>query len=150
MSALYENIMALCQEHGIKGGKMCSDIGISKSTLTELKMGRKRGMTAKTAKKIADYFGVPVDRVLNPQPQNEPEPIQQQMSAKELEAWRTIQDTASRVLGSAPNEQSPTPAGVELNSDQRAAMDIVMQMSEDQLRRFIKMAEIMLEEPSGK
>ena len=39
MSALYENIMVLCQEHGIKGGKMCSDIGISKSTLTELKMG---------------------------------------------------------------------------------------------------------------
>ena len=150
MYTLYENLLDLCKQRGITGAKMCTDIGVSKSLMTGLKMGRRTGMTAQTAQKIADYFGVPVDRVLKPQPKNAPEPIQPQMSAKELEAWRTIQDTASRVLGSAPNEQSPTPAGVELNSDQKAAMDIVMQMSEDQLRRFIKMAEIMLEEPSGK
>ena len=100
--------------------------------------------------KIADYFGVSVDRVLNPQPEDAHKPVQPQMSAKELEAWKTIQDTASRVLGTTQNEESPTPEGVELSDGQKAAMDIVMQMSDDQLRRFIKMAEIMLEEPSGK
>ena len=32
--------------------------------MTELKMGRKKGISAKTAQRIADYFGVTVDRVL--------------------------------------------------------------------------------------
>ena len=33
--------------------------------MTDLKSGRKKGITAETAQKIADYFSVSVDRVLN-------------------------------------------------------------------------------------
>lgn len=65
MWTLYESILSLCQENGIKGGKMCVDLGLSKSLMTDLKSGRKKGITAETAKKIADYFSVSVDRVLN-------------------------------------------------------------------------------------
>lgn len=65
MCTLYENIISLCQDRGIKGGKMCTDLGLSKSLLSDLKSGRKRGITAETAQKIAEYFGVSVDRVLN-------------------------------------------------------------------------------------
>lgn len=65
MWTLYESILSLCQEHGIKGGKMCVDLGLSKSLMTDLKSGRKKGITAETAQKIADYFSVSVDRVLN-------------------------------------------------------------------------------------
>lgn len=64
MATLYENIIALCQSRGIKGGKMCTDIGISKSTMTELKMGRKKGLSAEYAQKIASYFGVTVGYLL--------------------------------------------------------------------------------------
>lgn len=64
MSTLYESILSLCQERGIKGGKMCVDLGLSKSLMTDLKAGRKSGITSGTAQKIADYFGVSVDRVL--------------------------------------------------------------------------------------
>lgn len=60
MGTLYENIMKLCNERGIKGGKMCTDIGISKGLLTDLKMGRRTGISAVTAQKIAEYFGVSV------------------------------------------------------------------------------------------
>ena len=64
MGNLYERIMALCDERGIKGGKMCTDTGISKGLLTDLKMGRRTGVSAVTAQKIASYFNVSVGYLL--------------------------------------------------------------------------------------
>ena len=64
MGNLYENIIALCESKGIKGGKMCTDTGISKGLLTDLKMGRRTGVSAVTAQKIATYFGVSVGYLL--------------------------------------------------------------------------------------
>ena len=64
MCTIYENIKVLCDEKNIKPGRMCTDIGISKSILTGLKNGTKKNIQTDTAQKIADYFGVSVDRVL--------------------------------------------------------------------------------------
>lgn len=64
MGNLYDTILALCESRGIKGGKMCTDIGISKGLLTDLKMGRRTGVSAVTAQKIATYFGVSVGYLL--------------------------------------------------------------------------------------
>lgn len=64
MSTLYENLISLCAERGIKGSKMCVDLGLSKSLMSGLKSGRKKTIQIDTAQKIADYFGVSVDRVL--------------------------------------------------------------------------------------
>lgn len=64
MSTLYENILTLCAENEIKGGKMCVDLGLSKSLMSGLKSGRKKTIQIDTAQKIADYFGVSVDRVM--------------------------------------------------------------------------------------
>ena len=64
MGNLYENIIALCESKGIKGGKMCTDTGISKGLLTDLKMGRRTGVSAVTAQKIAAYFDVSVGYLL--------------------------------------------------------------------------------------
>ena len=64
MGNLYDNIVELCESKGIKGGKMCTDIGISKGLLTDLKMGRRTGVSAVTAQKIAAYFGVSVGYLL--------------------------------------------------------------------------------------
>lgn len=64
MGTLYETINRLCEERGIKGGKMCTDLGISKGLLTDLKMGRRAGVSAVTAQKIANYFGVSVGYLL--------------------------------------------------------------------------------------
>lgn len=71
MGTLYENIMSLCNAKGIKGGKMCADIGISKGLLTDLKMGRRSGVSAVTAQKIASYFGVSVGYLLGTEDQKE-------------------------------------------------------------------------------
>jgi transcriptional regulator with XRE-family HTH domain len=61
---LYNRIIALCSEKGIKGGRMCTDIGMSKGILTDLKMGRQSGISTANAQKIANYFGVTVGYLL--------------------------------------------------------------------------------------
>ena len=71
MGTLYENIIALCNEKGIKGGKMCTDIGMSKGILTDLKMGRQSGISAANAQKIASYFGVSVGYLLGEEQKKE-------------------------------------------------------------------------------
>ena len=71
MGNLYETIAALCEEKGIKGAKMCTDTGISKGLLTDLKMGRRTGVSAVTAQKIASYFGVSVGYLLGEEEKKE-------------------------------------------------------------------------------
>lgn len=74
MGKLYDNINALCAEKGIKPSKMCADIGISRGLVTDLKMGRKNGITAITAQKIASYFGVSVGYLIGEETEKTPIP----------------------------------------------------------------------------
>lgn len=64
MSVLYDRIIKLCESKGITGYRLCKDIGISPNVITELKMDRRDGVSAKTADKIANYFGVSVGFLL--------------------------------------------------------------------------------------
>lgn len=65
MFNLYENIKELCEAHGITVSRMCEDVQISKSTLSNLKNGRSETISPATAKKIAQYLGVSEGRVLH-------------------------------------------------------------------------------------
>ena len=76
MGNLYENIISLCDSRGIKGGKMCTDTGISKGLLTDLKMGRRTGVSAVTAQKIANYFGVSVGYLLGEEEEKKEQPTE--------------------------------------------------------------------------
>lgn len=64
MSSLYENIQKLCQDKGIRPGRLCDELGISRGLMTDLKMGRKKSVSAETAQKIAGFFGVSVGQLL--------------------------------------------------------------------------------------
>lgn len=64
MDNLYENIQSLCQRQGIRPGRLCDELGLSRGLMTDLKMGRKKGVNAQTAQKIAAYFGVSVGYLL--------------------------------------------------------------------------------------
>ena len=64
MATLYEMLDLLCKEKGVKGGRMCTELGLSKSLMTDLKSGRKKGVNAETAQKLASYFGVSVGYLL--------------------------------------------------------------------------------------
>ena len=79
MSTIIETIDRLCEERGIKGSKLCDDLGISRSTLTELRKGRAKSLNIKKATLIANYFDVPLAYLLGettdttpPQPQKAP------------------------------------------------------------------------------
>lgn len=89
MSILYKNIIALCEERGIKGGKLCTDTGISKGLLTDLKMGRRTGVSAATAQKIASYFGVSVGYLLGEE--KERQPTESELSIKKKEFIQKIE-----------------------------------------------------------
>lgn len=65
MASIYERIEKLCLDRGITGGKMCSDLGMSRSTMTELRKNRVTTLKLEKAGKIADYFGVTVDYLLH-------------------------------------------------------------------------------------
>ena len=60
MANLYETIQNLCAQRGIRPGRLCDELGLSRGLMTDLKMGRKKGLSAETAQRIAGYFGVSV------------------------------------------------------------------------------------------
>lgn len=64
MCTLYSRITELCNAKGVSGSRMCLDLGLSKSTLSDIKNGRKKGISTTTAQKMAAYLGVSTDYLL--------------------------------------------------------------------------------------
>ena len=79
MGTLYENVIlhnisVLCESSTpkVSMSKMCNDLGLSRSLITKLKADPERTISGDTAVKIADYFGVSVDRVLGSEQKEKP------------------------------------------------------------------------------
>lgn len=64
MSELYMRIEKLCASKSQNITAMCKESGASRASLTDLKMGRKQGLSSETLSKIANYFDVSVDFLL--------------------------------------------------------------------------------------
>ena len=64
MENLFARIESLCEVKGIRPGRLCAELGLSRGLMTDLKMGRKKTVNAETAQKIAGYFGVSVGHLL--------------------------------------------------------------------------------------
>ena len=64
MDTLYKTIEKLCDARGIRPGRLCDEVGLSRGLMTDLKMGRKKSVSAQTAQKIATYFQVTVAQLL--------------------------------------------------------------------------------------
>lgn len=73
MEDLYQRICNLCQSNGIRPGRLCAQLGLSRSLMTDLKMGRKKSVSAETAQKIASFFHISVGQLLG---QEEYQPAQ--------------------------------------------------------------------------
>ena len=73
MCKMYEIIEALCQSQGIRPGKLCTELGIRRSILSDLKNGRTKQLSAENLGKIAAYFCVSTDYLLgNTETKNAP------------------------------------------------------------------------------
>ncbi len=75
MCTLYERIQDLCKSKGVSGSRMCLDLGLSKSTLSDMKSGRKQGVSTTTAQKIASYFNVSVGYLLGEEEKIKADPV---------------------------------------------------------------------------
>ena len=64
MCTLYERIIELCKQKGVSASRMCLNLGLSKSTMSDMKSGRKNGVSTTTAQKMASYFNVSVGYLL--------------------------------------------------------------------------------------
>lgn len=64
MENLFARIESLCEKKGIRPGRLCDEVGLSRGLMTDLKMGRKKTVNAETAQKIAGFFGVSVGYLL--------------------------------------------------------------------------------------
>ena len=64
MENLFVRIQTLCEQKGIRPGRLCDELGLSRGLMTDLKMGRKKTVNAETAQKIAGFFGVSVGYLL--------------------------------------------------------------------------------------
>ena len=64
MDNLFTRIESLCVGKSIRPGRLCDELGLSRSLMTDLKMGRKKTVNAETAQKIAEFFGVSVGFLL--------------------------------------------------------------------------------------
>ena len=73
MGSLYERIQSLCKSKGIRPGRLCDDLQLSRGLITDLKMGRKKSLNAQTAQKIATYFGVSVGYLLGQEDTSAPQ-----------------------------------------------------------------------------
>ena len=84
---LYSVIQTVCQERGVKVSRMCLDVGLSKSVMSDLKNGRKKTLSVATLNKIADYLNVPISTLLNEEQTDE--------LAYELQVLRDREDLRS-------------------------------------------------------
>ena len=76
LSTLYNRITELCKTKGVTGSRMCLDLGMSKSILSDIKNGRKRGISTATAQKMAAYLDVSVDVLLGEEDEKKEQPTE--------------------------------------------------------------------------
>ncbi len=72
MDSLYKRIEELCKGRGINITVMCREAEVNRGNLTDLKMGRQSGLSAKNISKIASYFGISVDYLLTGEEKEKP------------------------------------------------------------------------------
>ena len=71
MSELYNRIDELCRKNNINITIMCKACGVSRSSLTDLKMHRVKSLSATVLSRIADYFSVTVEYLMGGEPKTD-------------------------------------------------------------------------------
>lgn len=99
MVMLYDRIASLCDSKGVKAAQMCREVGIGPNTMTELKMGRVKSLSAPKLEKIAEYFGVSVSYLLGKEDAS-PDTLQTLKDEEKalLNSYRTMTEEQKRMM----------------------------------------------------
>lgn len=117
LSELYNTIQRLCVKNDLSPSALCTKLGLSKSTLSNLKNGRVETLSGTTVLKIANYFGV------------------------------TVNDIMAGVTTTSAPEIVPMPVVHRLSDEENALLDLFRQMNYTGRKKFLEMAEDMVELP---
>lgn len=100
MGIMYERILAMCNQKGIKPGRLCAETGLSRSFMSELKSGRTKELSAKNAQIVADYFGVTVGYLLGEEEtkKSPAEPMLNEGEKMLLDLFRQIPEDRQQVV----------------------------------------------------
>lgn len=66
----WKNFAELCEERKVSPNAVCDELGLSNATATKWKQGAMPRMA--TLELVADYFGVPVDRLFSSEQKEKP------------------------------------------------------------------------------
>lgn len=122
--AFYDNYVRLCAERGMSPSAVALDIGIKKSNVTYWKNGRNNPSDV-TIVKIANYFGVPVEELLDDGIKKGPIPKDGAVSQEKQLLLDMIDG---------------------LSDEQKELLALSKKMSDDELKRFIAAMKAMLGE----
>lgn len=86
MGNMYERIVVLCEQRGIKPGRVCAETGLSRGMMSDLKMGRTKELSGKNAKIVADYFGVTTDYLFGKEKEKKPTPEGEPVRMEDVKA----------------------------------------------------------------
>ena len=140
MANLYSVIESLCERDGIKPGRLCSKIGISRGVLSDLKSGRSKSLSLANMQRIANYFHVStdifaVDRVLGqetkeaPTPEDERKERLDKLAAEIREQNRILKSVSDSVynfylsLRTLAGGSMPIPREIAFLPEQSASID---------------------------
>ena len=127
MADVYKTIDALLRERGISGAKMSSDLGMSRSFMTELRKGRAKSIKADTAQKIADYFGVTTDYLLGTETEKAPT-----LTEKDR---RDVAKDVERIMDDLENSGDLMFDGAPMSPEAKAAMASAMRIGLEEAKR---------------
>lgn len=120
MANVYETIESLLKERQLSGAKMSRDLNMSRSFMTELKKGRAKSITAETADKIAEYFGVTVDYLLTGEKKETP--------ALTKKDERDIARAVEHIMGDLENSGDLMFDGVPMSPEAKDSMAAAMKL----------------------
>lgn len=73
MLPLYERIDKLCKDSGTNITQMCKEAGVQRSALSDYKSGKNKTISFANLQKIADFFKMTVDELVNGETKKSPD-----------------------------------------------------------------------------
>lgn len=95
MNGMYKTIEFLCSTKKMKVGALCSELGISRGIMGDLKAGRTKKLSVENTIKVANYFGVTAEYLVNL------ENMPWEMQGMELDALKKERSPATKGEGAA-------------------------------------------------
>lgn len=122
---MYKIFETLCNEHGVTPYRVCKDTGITTATISNWKAGRYVPKADKL-QKIADYFGVTLEYLMNGKDTDSKEP---QLKPRDEKDIKEILSSTEQLLKQDGLMFDGQPASSEAIDSILSAMQIGMEMA---------------------